>query len=136
MAKRKKLTQTIEKDMEKSQTKLPVFTHRAFQTAFWFVIAGFAVQIVLGILVYPTLPDRISTGFLGSPAPYNTIPKLPALALFPAAEIILFLITIFTPKDEQGKRIMETGMAWSMVLLALLFTALQASAFHIPYVGR
>ena len=134
MAKRKKRGKTIE-DVEKNQPKEPVLTRTAYLITFWTIAVGLVAQLVMAIVVYPMLPAAIPSGWLGSTMPYNMIPSWLVFVAFPSAQVIILLLAVFTPRDAEGKRVMESGKAWSLVVLALLFTALQASAFHIPKMG-
>lgn len=134
MAKRKRTTRRLP-DIEKPQPKQAKTTRAAFQISLWIIILGLVAQVVMAIVVYPSLPERIPAGWVGSPAPHNAVASWVVFLLFPAAEIALLLLAIFSPKDAQGRRVMESGKAASLILLALLFTALQASAFHIPKAG-
>ena len=134
MSKRKRRGNTIE-DVESKRPKEPVFTHAAYRITFWTVVVGLIAQVVMAIIVYPSLPEFVPSGWLGSSVPYNMIPSWLVFVAFPSAQVVILLLTVFTPKDAQERRVMESGKAWSLVLLALLFTALQASAFHIPNMG-
>jgi len=131
MAKRKRTARRLP-DIEKPQRKQVKLTRAAFRMSLWIIILGLAAQVLMAIVVYPSLPDRIPASWVGSSVPYNTVPSWVIFFLFPTAEIVLLLLAIFSPKDAQGRRVMESGKAVSLILLALLFTALQGSAFHIP----
>lgn len=132
MAKRKKNPQ-MKYAIDKPQaSKEPKLTHTAYQITFWLTIVGFVAQVIMAVLVYPHLPAMIPAGWAGWSAPSELAPSWIVFLLFPGAQIVLFLLTIFSPKNDEGKLIMEHGKAWSLVLLALLFTALQYSAFHLP----
>jgi hypothetical protein len=123
-------------DIEKPvKQKEPKVTHTAYITTLWIVILGLVAQLIIAMFAYPILPSTIPSGWAGSAAPHNPIPSYVIFLLFPGAQIVLILLTIFSPKDNQGRRIMEHGKSISIVLLTLLFTALQASAFHIPKYG-
>ncbi|HUV04106.1 MAG TPA: hypothetical protein VMX94_03260 [Armatimonadota bacterium] len=131
MAKRKKSARRLP-DIEKPHpTREPRPTRAAFRISLWVIILGLVAQIIMAIVVYPLLPERIPSGWAGSAVPYNTVPSWLVFLLFPGAEIAVLVLAMFSPKDAHGRRLMESGKAVSLILLALLFTALQASAFHI-----
>lgn len=117
------------------QPKQPKLTHGAFLACMWAIVLGLIAQLVMAIAVYPFLPEGIPASWAGSPVPYNVLPAWIVFLWFPAAQSILLILAMFSPRDEQGRRAMESGEAATLILLALLFTALQASAFHIPYYG-
>ncbi|HAH86946.1 MAG TPA: hypothetical protein DCL60_06195 [Armatimonadetes bacterium] len=52
---------------------------------------------------------------------------------FPLGQVVLFLIGLFSPITRGGQRVMYLGKAESIIALSLLFTVLQASAFHLPH---
>lgn len=109
----------------------PVSTHAGYRIAFWAIVLGLIAQLVMAFIVYPRLPAEIPTGWTGSVQPYNTIGKWVVFALFPAFTLAVLAVTLFSPKNEEGKRTMQTGNAVTVVLLVLVLTALQASAFFI-----
>ena len=132
MAKQKTNTQV----KPESTARQPKLTHTAYKVCLWIIVLGFLAQLVMAIMVYPSLPGRIPASWAGSAVPYNTVPSWLVFLVFPAAQLVLLMITIFSPKDDQGKRVMESGEAATLIVLAILFIALQASAFHIPYYGK
>lgn len=117
---------------EREARKEPKLTRAAFQISLWLIILGLLVQLLMAIVVYPSLSQGIPASWAGSSVPYNTMSSWLVFIIFPGAEIVLLLLAIFSPKDGRGNRIMESGKAVSLILLALLFTALQYSAFYIP----
>ena len=129
MAKRKRELQ--ERTASKAPQE-PKRTHAAYLVALWAIAAGLVAQIVMAIMAYPILPGRIPSNWIGDAIPLGTIPSWVIFVAFPGAEIILAIIAFFSPNDEEGRKVMESGQAVSLILLAVLFTALQASAFHIP----
>ena len=136
MAKRKRTARRLPDLEERPQPKGPKPTRAAYQICLWTIIVGLAAQVLMAIIVYPSLPERIPSSWVGSSTPYNTIPSWVVFLLFPGGQIVLLLLAIFSPKDAQRRRVMESGKAVSLILLALLFTALQASAFHVPKMGQ
>ena len=132
MAKRKK-TKKVEPVPVKQEPKL---TRAAFLICLSVIVLGLLAQLVMAIIVYPQLPGQIPSGWVGSSMPHNTVPSWLVFLAFPAAQLVLMALSLCSPKDEQGKHVMDSGQALTLVLLAVAFTALQASAFHIPYYGR
>lgn len=135
MAKRRKSEKELPDVEQPSRSKGPKVTHVAYLVSLWSVIAGLVAQLIMGVFAYRILPATIPSGWAGSAAPYNPIPSYVVFLLFPGAQVVLLLLTVFSPKDAQGRPIMEHGKSTSIVLLTVLFTALQASAFHIPKYG-
>lgn len=135
MANRRKIEKQLRDIEQPSRSKSPKITHAAYLASFWIVITGLVAQLIMAIFAYRILPSTIPSGWAGSSAPYNPIPSYVVFLLFPGAQIVLLLLTVFSPKDGQGRPVMEHGKCTSIVLLTLLFTALQASAFHIPKYG-
>lgn len=135
MANRRKIEKQARDIEQPSRSKTPKITHAAYLVSFWIVITGLVAQLIMAIFAYRILPSTIPSGWAGSSAPYNPIPSYIVFLLFPGAQIVLLLLTIFTQRDSQGRRVMEHGKSASIVILSLLFTALQASAFHIPKYG-
>lgn len=132
MAKRKQIVQTKNETRVSQEANEPEPTRAAFNISLWVIVAGFIAQVVMAIKAYPLLPKQIPSSWVGSTVPYMSVPSWVVFVVFPGAQIILLLLAIFSPKDDIGRRVMESGKAWALVLLALLFTALQLSAFHIP----
>jgi len=135
MAKKRNNERELRDVEQLSRSKSPKVTPTAYLVSFWSVIAGLVAQLIMAVFAYRILPATIPSGWAGSAAPYNPIPSYVVFLLFPGAQIVLLLLTIFSPKDAQGRPIMEHGKSTSIVLLSILFTALQASAFHIPKYG-
>ena len=131
MAKRKRKTQTAEEVVEKQAKKEPKLTRAAFQITLWVILLGLAAQVIMAIAVYPSLPDTISGGWVGLSEPQKAVPSWLVFLVFPGAQLVLLILAIFSPKDEQGRLVMESGKAWTLVLVSLLFTVLQASAFYM-----
>ncbi len=130
MAKRKAVQAKPEATDTRPQNE-PVSTHAGYQVALWVIILGLIAQLVMAFVVYPTLPTRVPTGFTGSAQPYNLVGKWVVFALFPGFTLAVLAISLFAPKNEEGKRTMQTGNSVTVVLLVLVLTALQASAFFI-----
>lgn len=132
MAKRRKPTRTIEDAVKPRVAPEPKLTRSGFQISLWAIVLGLFAQLVMAIIVYPALPSRIPGIWTGSLIRGETVPSWWVFVLFPAAQVILFLIAIFSPRDKQGRLTMEFGKAATLVVLSILFTVLQASAFCIP----
>jgi uncharacterized membrane protein len=133
MAKRKKTAKQSIQPENTRKKKEPKFTHLGFQISVGAIIVGFLVQVAMAVIVYPQLPSRISAAWAGSSVPYNTIPSWLVFILFPGAQIVMLALSWFSPKDDKGRRLMENGNAVFLVLLSLLFTSLQYSAFRIGH---
>ena len=131
MAKRKRKGQTVEEASKAKKVHEPKLTRAGYQITFWVVVLGFVAQIVMAIIVYPHLPAKIPASWAGYLFEGQTVPSWIVFALFPAGEIILLLVTIFSPRDDQGKLVMESGKAWTLIALALFFTLVQYSAFKL-----
>ncbi|HET6453129.1 MAG TPA: hypothetical protein VFI02_01875 [Armatimonadota bacterium] len=129
MAKRRKSKQTVEEASKPKKVHEPKLTRAGYQITFWVVVLGFVAQVVMAIMVYPHLPAQIPARWAGFLFEGQTIPSWIVFVLFPVGEIVLLLVTIFSPRDDQGKLVMESGKAWTLILLALFFTLLQYSAF-------
>jgi uncharacterized membrane protein len=112
-------------------SKEPVLTSAAFQISIAVIALGFVAQLVIAVLVFPTLPKMIPSSWMGSTSPYGLVPRCFVFFVFPGAQIILAVLAAFSPRDERGRRIMESGKAATLVALALLFSALQASIFSV-----
>ena len=106
-------------------------TRVAFQICLLVVILGLLAQLVMAAVAFPALPQHIPASWIGSTTPYKLLPAWIVFLAFPGAQIVLLLLAIFSPRDVQGRRAMETGKAVSLILLAVLFTVLQSSVFHI-----
>jgi hypothetical protein len=52
---------------------------------------------------------------------------------FPLGQIALSVVAFFSPLARDGRKAMYIGKAESIIALSLLFTVLQASAFHLPH---
>ena len=133
MAKRKTNAKTVEQVLaQKKSAPEPKLTRAGFQIAFWAVIVGLVAQLVMAFVVYPTLPKMIPSWWIGQLVQQPMIPSWTVFAVFPIGQIALLLIALFSPRDSDGKSVMESGKAWTLTVLAVLFTVLQASGFHLP----
>jgi|GEM_PF-1867394 len=132
MAKRKNMRR-IETSPVKKAKKEPKFTHIGFKISVGAIILGFVAQLVMAAIVYPHLPSKIPAGWVGSSVPYNQVPSWIVFIAFPGAQVAMLLLCLFAPRDRQGRRLMENGNAIFLVLLSLLFTSLQFSAFRIGH---
>lgn len=131
MAKRKRTSRTVEEASKAKKVHEPKLTRLGYQLTLWSVIVGFVAQVVMAIIVYPHLPADIPARWAGFLFQGQTVPSWIVFVLFPAGQIVLLLVTIFNPRDNQGKLVMETGKAWTLILLSAFFTALQYSAFRL-----
>jgi hypothetical protein len=133
MAKRKTNAKTVEQVMaQQKPAQEPKLTHAGFQIAFWAAAVGLVAQLAIAFMVYPTLPKMIPSWWVGQLVQQPMIPSWTVFAVFPVGQIVLLLIALFSPRNQDGKRIMESGKVWTLTTLAVLFTVLQASAFHLP----
>ncbi len=131
MAKKKRTQTKTETTSARPAPKEPVSTHTGYQVAIWAIVLGLIAQLVMAFIVFPRLPAQIPSGWTGSVQPYNLVSKWVVFALFPGFELVLLLVSLFSPKNAEGKRTMQTGNAVTVVILAMVITALQASAFFI-----
>ena len=131
MAKRRKTGRTVEQASKAQKVQEPKLTRIGYQLTFWAVIVGLVAQIVMAFIVYPRLPAQIPARWAGFLFEGQTAPSWIVFVLFPVGQIVLLLVTIFNPKDDQGKRLIETGKAWTLIVLSLFFTLLQYSAFRL-----
>ena len=129
MAKRKKSKQTVEEASKPKKVHEPKLTRAGYQITFWIVVVGFVAQVVMAIMVYPHLPAQIPAHWAGFLFEGQTVPSWIVFVLFPVGEIVVFLVAVFSPRDDQGKLVMESGKAWTLIALALFFALLQYSAF-------
>ena len=121
----------INQKSEPKKKKLPVYTHSAYISSVASIIAGLAIQFVLAILVIGHLPSKIPTSWIGIGAPTQTMPSWIVFIAFPVSQLILLVVAHYSPKNDNGKKVMEWGKAISLILLTVLFTALQGSAFRL-----
>lgn len=133
MAKQKKnLRQQQETKKQPEAAPEPKLSRLAFQICLYFAVFCLVAQIAIAFIVYPGLPKSIPSGWVGWAQPGSTIPSWIVFLAFTSAELVVLVLTIFSPKDEQGKRVMEWGKMESLTIVAALFLLLQASAFRIP----
>ena len=132
MTRRKRSPRTVEDIVLRKPKPEPKLTRAGFHIAVWAIILGFIAQMVMAFMVYPSLPARIPSSWVGHLVPRATVPSWTVFLVFPLGQIILLLVGIFSPKDEGGRRIMETSKAYTLTILAILLTILQSSAFHLP----
>lgn len=133
MTKHRKSTRPVEDIAVRKPKPEPKLTRAGFHAAVWVIILGFIAQMVMAFMVYPSLPSRIPSSWIGHLVPQATVPSWTVFLVFPLGQIGLLLVGIFTPRDNDGRRIMETGKAWTLTILAILFTILQSSAFHLAH---
>jgi hypothetical protein len=134
MAKQNKATQTRPQAAEPEDNK-PVYTRIAYLLCVCIIALGLVAQIIMAIVVYTSLPTHIPASWFGSAVPQNPVHSWLIFIWFPAAQVVLLVLTAFSPRDEEGRHVMDSGLSTTLIILGLLFTALQASAFHIPYYG-
>lgn len=128
---KKKTTQSIS---EKHETSVqPALSRGAFTASVAVVFISLAIQIIIAAIVYPSLPGQIPSGWLGSSQPYNMVSSLFVFLYFPLGQIALSVVAFFSPVARDGRKAMYIGKAESIIALSLLFTVLQASAFHLPH---
>ena len=131
MAKKKRTQTKPETTSARPAPTEPVSTHMGYQIAMWVIVLGLIAQIVMAFIIYPQLPAQIPSGWTGSVQPYNLVPKWVVFVMFPGFELVLLIVSLFSPKNAEGKRTMQTGNAVTVAILAMVITALQASAFSI-----
>jgi hypothetical protein len=132
MAKRKKTVQTNSEAVKaEAPGRQPQLTHTTFLVCIAIIALGLVVQEVIAVWVYSSLPATIHGSWIGLTDPYQMVPSWVVFVFFPIAEIIVLTIAVFSPKDPECRRVMESGKAWPLILLALLFIVLQYSAFWI-----
>jgi heme A synthase len=121
----------IDPKIEAKKKKLPVYTHSAYISSVASIIAGLAVQFTLAVLVIGRLPSKIPTSWIGIGTPTQTMPSWIVFIAFPVSQFILLVVAGYSPKDANERKVMEWGKAISLILLTVLFTALQGSAFRL-----
>ncbi|MHB0913105.1 MAG: hypothetical protein ACYC2Y_06630 [Armatimonadota bacterium] len=114
-----------------AEPQQPVPTRWAFLATVAIIVAAFAAELIMAAVAYGRLPATIDSGWFGWAPPGGSAPSWLIFIAFPGVQVILFLIAWFSPKDEKGRRVMDTGRAISLVLLALLFAVLQSSVFRL-----
>jgi len=133
MTKRRRRPRTVEDIVVRKPKPEPQLTRAGFHIAVWVIVLGFIAQMVMAFMVCPSLPARIPSSWVGHLVPRATVPSWTVFLVFPFGQIILLLVGIFSPRDKDGKRIMETSKAYTLTFLAVLLTILQSSAFHLPH---
>lgn len=136
MGKRKKYyvnkkLDAVNRNSEEKKKKLPVYTHSAYVYAIGTIASGLLIQFILAVIVFGRLPSMIPTTWIGIGNPTQTMPSWIVFVAFPVSQIILFIVARYSPKDNEGKSVMEWGKSISLILLTVLFTALQGSAFRL-----
>ena len=131
MAKHRRTAQPQSQSRTEKTTEGPKLSWMAFQVATWITAAGLVAQLIMAAKVYSSLPSRIPASWAGSTIPYNTVPSWYVFIVFPGAQLALLALAMFSPRDADGRRAVEISSAVSRILLALLFTSLQLSAFFI-----
>jgi hypothetical protein len=132
MAKRKKRQEAPSPPVQPAQTHMPVPTRRAFLVCLGTIAVALVAQFVIAVIGYQHIPQEIPSGWIGWAQPGGTLPSWLVFVAFPGAQLVVLILALFTPKDEQGRRVMEPGRAASLIVLTVLFTLLQASVFTIP----
>lgn len=130
MAKRK--TRTAEQAARKPSPPEPKLTRIGYQLAMAVILLALIAQLVMAVIVYPQLPPEIPASWAGQLTKGETVPSTLVFVLFPLAQLIMLVVGRFSPADKNGKLVMETGKAATLIVLSGLFTALQASAFRLP----
>lgn len=133
MTKRRKSRRTVEEAVGRKPKPEPKLTRAGFHISLWVIILGFIAQMVMAFMVYPSLPARIPSYWVGQLVQRATVPAWTVFLVFPLGQIILLVVGIFSPRDKDGKRIMETSKAYTLTFLAVLLTILQSSAFHLSH---
>lgn len=116
---------------EAKRRKLPVYTRQAYVASIATILAGLVAQAAIAALVFRHLPARIPANWIGVGSATQTMPSWIVFVAFPGAQLILLMVGIYSPKDQEGRKVMEWGKAVSLIALTLLFTALQGSAFTL-----
>jgi uncharacterized membrane protein len=125
---------TTQPASEKHETSAqPVLSRGAYTASMAVVFISLAIQIIIAAIVYPSLSGQIPSGWLGSSQPYNMVSSIYVFLYFPIGQLALLLVAFFSPVAGDGRKAMYMGKAESIITLSLLFTVLQASAFHLPH---
>lgn len=133
MAKRKK-----KYDVPVTTTKpvieaLPVPTRRSFLVCVGSIVAGMVIQIVMAAFAFGHIPAEIPSGWIGWAPLGGSLPSWTVFVAFPGAQLIVLIVAVCSPKNEDGRRVMDSGRAIGLMLLAVLFTVLQSSAFRLAH---
>jgi len=131
MAKRRRTGKTVEEASKVKKAHEPKLTRIGYQLTFWAVIVGLVVQLLMAIIVYPRLPAQIPANWTGFLFQGQTVPSWMVFVLFPVGQIVVFFVGLFSPRDDKGGKLMESGKAWTLILLSAFFTLLQYSAFRL-----
>ncbi len=131
MAKRKQTVKTVEEVVDRKSAPEPKLTRAGYNLSLGLAALGLIAEFVIAFIAYPKLPAMIPSWWVGQLVQSDAVPKWVVFAVFPFAQLVLIVITLLSPKDEKGGKVMESGKAWTVILLAALFIALQASIFHI-----
>ena len=132
MTKRKRTGKTVEDFTPRTSKPEPKLTRLGYVASVSATVVGFIVELIIAYFVYPWLPSRIPAYWIGHLVSGETVPSWVVWLAFPIAQIILLLVALHGRKVKDGKHVMESGKAWTILLIALLFVVLQASAFHLP----
>ena len=131
MAKRKQTQTTVEATVNQKPAPEPKLTRTGYALSLGLAVVGLLAELVIAFMAYPKLPAMIPSWWVGSLVQSDAVPSWVVFAVFPFGQLALIVLTLLSPRDEQGGKIMESGKAWTIILLAALFIALQASIFHI-----
>ena len=133
MAKSKKM-RLAKAEQAKSATKKELKPSRAaFHISICVIVLGLLAQLIMSVIVYPTLPPHIPADWVGASYPNHMKPAWIIFLVFPAYELVLLVIAVMTSqRDARGRRAIDAGRAVSLILLVLTFTALHAGVFHLP----
>ena len=109
----------------------PILSHGAFLASMVVMAVGLVSQIVMAFMVYHSLPAQIPSGWMGWTPVGGEIPSWYVFIAFPGAMAALLIFGVFSPKDKDGRQLMDWSKSFSLIALAALFVALQASSFRL-----
>ena len=132
MTKRRRTGRSVEDYTARKPRPEPKLTRLGYLVSVSAIVLGLIAELVIAYLVSPSLPAKIPAYWIGHLLPGETAPSWMVWLVFPIGQLILLAVALHGRKVKDGKSVTESGKAWTLVVLAVLFVILQASAFNLP----
>lgn len=134
MTRRRKTGRPVEEyGRDRATAHEPRLTHVGFLISLTAIALGFVAEIAIAYMIFPKLPARIPSYWVGNLVSGETVPSWVVWLVFPVSQLILLGVALLSPKDTNGKTVMTTGKACTVSILAAIFAMLEASAFNLPH---